>query len=193
MNILSILSNQIIFAPILLAVDEFGFILPIGDIIVLYTGYQVAKGKVSFTLAFLLLLSAVLIGASALYYLSFRYGQTVLLKLEKYIHLDMKKLEVIEKKFNKYGPIFIIFGRHIPGFRIPITIFSGMSEITYPTFIISVVISTIFWLAFYLSIGMKLGPKTIALLSSHHNYLFPLLIPILIIVIAYRYLQKKKK
>ncbi len=171
-----------IFAPmILLLFEESGIPLPIpGDIYIAYTGYLVKTGKISYLLAFVLLLLFVLMGSSILYVLSYRYGHTIVLKFGRFIHLDEKKLDTVEKHFRKYGPLVIIFGRHVPGFRIPITVFSGMSKVSYKTFIVSTFISVVFWIWFYLSIGQSLGVKIFHLIHGNYTYLLLLLIPFII-------------
>jgi membrane protein DedA with SNARE-associated domain len=181
-----LLVNQGIFVPFgLLLIEESGVPLPIpGDIIIAYTGYQVAKELIPYSVAFLGFLFAVLLGSSILYYLSSRFGQKLVLRFGRFLHLNERKLVTVEEKFKKYGPLVIIFGRHIPGFRVPITVFSGMSEVTYKTFIISTLISVVFWIPFYLSLGARLGPKTTTLLHGHPEYYFFAAVPLLIIIIV---------
>ncbi|MDE2590330.1 MAG: DedA family protein [Patescibacteria group bacterium] len=185
-----------IFAPmLLLLIEESGIPLPIpGDIYIAYTGYLVRIGKLSYVSAFVLLLLSVLIGASILYFLSYTYGQLIVLKFGKFIHLDEENLVTVEKHFRKYGPLVIIFGRHIPGFRIPITVFSGMSKVSYKTFIISTFISIIFWVWFYLSVGQNLGVKIFRLIHGNYTYFLLLLIPFVIFFgsIVIMHMTKKK-
>lgn len=180
-----------IFAPmLLLMLEETGIPMPIpGDVYIAYTGYLVSRGALSYFSAFVFLLISVLIGASILYYLSFRYGQIIVLKLGKYFHFDEKKLFVVEKKYKKYGVWVIIFGRHVPGLRVPITIVSGMSGISYKTFITSTFISVIFWILFYLSVGQQLGIKILKFLHGHNGYFILLLIPFLIFAGSIFYLR----
>ncbi len=188
--------NGILAPMLLLVLEESGVPLPIpGDVYISYTGYLVSKGSIPYFTAFILLLLSVLIGASILYYLSFRYGQIIVLKFGKYIHLDEKKLLTVEEKFRQYGIWVIIFGRHIPGFRVPITVFSGMSGISYKTFILGTFISVIFWIAFYLSVGRQLGTKILYLLHAHYSYYALLLIPFLVFIgfFIYIHLRKRKK
>ena len=189
--------NNGIFAPMLaLLLEEAGVPLPIpGDIDIAYAGYLVSKGAISYALAFALLLLSVVIGASILYYLSAVYGQAIVLKFGKYLHLNEKKLLTVEGKFRKYGVWVIIFGRHIPGFRIPITIFSGMSEVRYRTFILSTFVSVVFWILFYLSLGQRLGPRILKLLHGHHGYFILLIIPLIILtgfILYLRFMPKRK-
>lgn len=194
------LSNQGVFAPILLLfLEEAGIPLPVpGDVVLAYTGFQVSQRTIAYPVAFLSLLFAVLVGSSILYYFSSKYGQMIVLKLGKYIHLSEHKLIIVEEKFKRYGPWVIIFGRHIPGFRIPITVFAGMSEITYKTFIVSTFISIIFWIPFYLSLGERLGPRTMQLFKGHPSYFLIAIIPFIIFIgsvirIRIRDVQYKEK
>lgn len=178
----------------MLFIEEAGFPIPIADGIIIYTGYLISRGHISFTVALIGLLFADLAGVSLLYYLSSRYGQKLIVRFGKYMHLSEKKLFKVEQKYRKYGPLFIIFGRHIPGFRVPTTVFSGMSEVTYPTFIASTFISIIWWIPLYLAIGQNLGAKAKQLIQAHLQYT-PLLalLPILAIAIPIFLLRDKKK
>lgn len=180
----SVFNIKGVFAPIfLLTAEESGLPLPIpGDIIIAYIGYKVSTGDIPYYLAFLLILLSVMTGSSILYFLSYRWGPTLILKLGKYIHLDEKKIITVEEKFRKYGPWVIIFGRHVPGFRIAITVFAGISKIKYSTFISSTFISVVFWIAFYLYLGARLGARTRGLLRGSFVHMLPFFITLLLII-----------
>lgn len=188
--------HQVYLAPIfLLIIEEAGIPLPVpGDIVIMYTGYQVAKGTVPYPLAFFMILVAILLGSSILYYLSARYGEAIILMFGKYIDLDKKKLDVVQKQFKRFGPLVIILGRHIPGFRIPITIFSGMSGVSYRTFISSTFISVVFWIGINISIGEKLGPRAAELLQTHQKFYLLGFIPLLLSIIwlVIKFINRKK-
>jgi membrane protein DedA with SNARE-associated domain len=178
--------HQSLLAPfLLLFLEEVGVPMPIpGDLFIMVIGYQVGKGAISYAFAFVLFLFIVLTGSTILYTISERWGNELVRRVGKYIHVDEKRLLAVEKKFRKYGPLVIIFGRHIPGFRIPITIFSGMSEVTYKTFIISTFISVVLWIPFYLSLGQKVGKKVLTLFHASPWYLVTLLIPLLLFLLS---------
>src|SRR5581483_2975362 len=188
------LREQLIFAPILLlAAEEAGIPLPIpGDIIIMYVGYQVARGAISSVAAFVILVCAISFGASILFFLSSKYGQKLVLQFGKHIHLNERKLAIVEEKFKKHGPWFIIFGRHIPGFRIPLTIFAGMSTITYKTFITSTFISIVFWVGAFLWIGMHIGPRVTQLLHVRHGVVFFFITPLLLLL-GYAFLRTQDR
>ncbi|MGH7204496.1 MAG: DedA family protein [Candidatus Levyibacteriota bacterium] len=187
------LVSQIYLAPILLLIlEELGVPLPFADVVIAYTGYQVALGRIPYFVAYLVLLVSDILGATILYLIARRYGRKVIDKFGKYIDLDQKKFTAVEEKFRKYGPVAIIIGRHIIGFKIPITLFSGISKMRYSTFAISVLISDSLWIPFYLSVGEKLGPKTLHLLHDHHWYALFFLFPIIVAILPFFLMRKNK-
>jgi len=178
------LVDQPVTPILLLAVEESGIPLPVpGDVIIAYTGYHVSQGLLPYPLALLLITCSILLGSSFLYWVSYKWGQMIVLRFGKFLHLHPQRLLTVEAKFRKYGPWVIIFGRHIPGFRIPITVFAGMSKVSYKTFILSTFISTIFWELFYLNLGIKLGPKVSVFLHTSSNF-FLIATPIVIIIVG---------
>lgn len=163
----------------LLFAEEAGFPLPIpGDVYISWVGYQILRGVVSYHVAFITLMIGILGGSTILYIISFYLGKRIVLKFGKFIHLNEGKLIFLEKKFRQYGPLLIVFGRHIPGLRIPITIFSGISKVKYTTFIISEAISIVFWIVIFLQVGIKLGRHTTTLFHNHYSFLLLLAIPV---------------
>lgn len=190
-----LLSNQVVLAPILLlTVEEAGIPLPVpGDVVIAYSGYNISRGLVSYPVALVMLMVSILVGATILFFLSRKWGNLLILKFGKYLHLQPERLITVEQKFKKYGPLVIIFGRHIPGFRIPITVFAGISGISYRSFILSTFVSTLFWVIFYLDLGIKLGKKVSAFLRVSSTYWLFILAAILIMFAAYLYLRYSHK
>ena len=194
--IVGFLVHQIYLAPIILLIlEEMGIPLPFADIVIAYTGYQVAVGRSPYLGAFIILLIADLAGATFLYLLARRYGKKIIEKFGHFIDLDMDKLNTFEGFFRRYGPIAVIIGRHVYGFKVPITLFSGISKMPYWIFLVSVIVSDSLWIPFYLQVGKKLGPKTIRLFHVYHfnhwYYLF-LLVPICFAILPFFLMRKGK-
>ena len=193
------LSQHTLFASFfLLFIEESGVPLPIpGDAVLTYLGYAVSRGSIGYWSAFVILLLAVMGGSSILFYLSQRYGQSLVLRFGHLIHVSDAKLLYVEHKFKKYGSWVIVIGRHIPGLRIPITVFSGISGVSFRTFFWSTFASVIFWIPAYLEVGRRLGKRATSLLQAHQDYyllaLIPLAIFILSLAIAHIRHAKKRK
>lgn len=178
------IEGRLVLAPLLLLfVEEAG--VPIfvpGDAIVAYTGYRlsVVHGPAGFWEAFITAQVAVILGASILFSLARRWGQTILDKLGAFMFVRERHIQYAERMFAKFGVFAIIVGRHIPGLRIPITFFAATSGITYPTFIVSTLASTSLWIWFYLAVGKGAGPA----LQSHLRGYATFTISIVVIVVA---------
>lgn len=167
-GIQAFLHNHIVLAPLFfLLIEEMGVPLPVpGDAIIAYVGYGLSKTD-SATLwqALVVAMVAVLVGATVLFYAARRYGQTVIRWLGRFIFLKQSHLDKAERLFARFGVWAIIFGRHIPGMRIPITIFAASSGLRYRTFILSTFVSTAGWILFYLKVGYRFGAGLQALLQ----------------------------
>ncbi|MHB8589554.1 MAG: DedA family protein [Candidatus Dormibacteraceae bacterium] len=133
----------------LLYIEESGIPLPApGDVFVMYVGAHVPRNLASWLIAWLGLIGVVVLGATNLFYISRRFGgRLVEGRFAHLVHLSPERLQRAERWFERYGAIAIIFGRHIPGFRVPITVAAGVFKVSYPLFAASVVVSTAIWRA----------------------------------------------
>lgn len=179
---------------VLLLAEEAGIPLPLpGDMLIAFSGYEIVKGELSLLYAYVMLLLSICVGSSILYAISYRFGEPLVLKIGKYIHIDEHKLRRVEHWFQKYGPWVIIIGRHIPGFRTVITVFSGIAKVKYKTFILSTLVTSVVWVPIYLFIGMKLGKNIVHFLNGSPWHIFFAFSPLLIGVISFLYLRWKRK
>src|SRR6266849_4145435 len=127
----------------LLYIEESGIPLPApGDVFVMYVGAHVPRNLVAWVVAWLGLIGVVVLGATNLFFISKRYGRRLAEgRFAEVVHLSPERLERAERWFERYGVVAIIFGRHIPGFRVPITVAAGVLKVTYPEFVASVAAS----------------------------------------------------
>jgi len=165
------LMRQYSYAPgfALLYIEESGIPLPApGDVFVMYVGIHVPHNVFAWIAAWLGLILAVVLGATNLFLISRKFGRRLVeSQLAEYVHLSPERLEKAERWFKRYGVLAIIFGRHIPGFRIPITVVAGIFRVRYPVFAASVAVSTAIWAGVVLIIGINLGPRLTNLLQAH--------------------------
>jgi membrane protein DedA with SNARE-associated domain len=163
--------NRNTFLPgfALLYLEESGIPLPApGDVFVMYVGIHVPHHLAAWLAAWLGLIVAVVLGATNLFLVSRKYGRRLAeSQFAEYVHLSHSRLERAERWFNRYGVLAIIFGRHIPGFRIPITVAAGIFRVRYPVFAASVAVSTAIWAGVVLIIGINYGPRLADLLRVH--------------------------
>ena len=66
------------------------------------------------------------IGSSMIYFIALKLGRTALLKYLEKVKVSEKKLERVEKWFQKYGDKAVLFGRMVPVFREMISVPAGL-------------------------------------------------------------------
>ncbi|MGH7904630.1 MAG: DedA family protein [Candidatus Dormibacteraceae bacterium] len=158
-------------AGVALYLEESGVPMPIpGDVFVMYVGQAAARHPTGWIISWLGLLAAVLLGATNLYLISRRWGRRLAVgRIGHTMHLTPQRLQKGEDWFRKYGAWALIFGRHVPGLRVPITVAAGALHVRYPVFLVSVAVSTGVWLAIYLTVGATVGGRLRGFLSLHRS------------------------
>jgi membrane protein DedA with SNARE-associated domain len=154
----------------LLYIEESGIPLPVpGDFYIAFMGHLYAGSLSSLLTAWLAIIVVVVAGASNLYWLSRRWGRRLLQQpfVARLLHVDASRLERAHQWFERWGPLAIIFGRHLPGFRITITLIAATAGVPYRVFAPSVAISTAIWAAIALWLGATLGQSIGRILSGN--------------------------
>jgi membrane protein DedA with SNARE-associated domain len=174
----------------LLYIEESGIPLPApGDIFVMYVGAHVPRNLASWLAAWLGLIGVVVLGATNLFFISKRYGRRLAEgRFGEAVHLSPERLNRAEQWFNRYGVLAIIFGRHVPGFRVPITVAAGVLRVRYPVFAASVAVSTAIWAGIVMVIGINYGPRMEAFLNVHRvtYWIWAGIVLVMVAAIVYR-------
>jgi len=154
---------------LLLYVEESGVPLPVpGDVYVIYIGQAAARSPSSLIASWLAIIAIVVAGSSNLYLVSRRWGGRLLRgRLGTILHVDPEGISRAEHWFGRWGALAIIFGRHVPGFRVPITVLAGTLEVRYPVFAASVAVSTAAWSAVWLLLGDRVAPVLVRFLTGN--------------------------
>jgi membrane protein DedA with SNARE-associated domain len=177
----------------LLYVEESGIPLPVpGDIFVMYVGAHVPRNPLSWLVAWIGLIGVVVLGATNLFFISRRFGRRLAHgRFAHVVHLSPERLERAEKWFARYGVLAIIFGRHIPGFRVPITLAAGVFRVPYPMFAASVAVSTAIWAGVFLIVGINFGGRLEAFLRVHREASW-LFVAVIVVVVATGLFRRRK-
>ena len=171
----------------LLYVEESGIPLPApGDVFVMYVGAHVPRNLASWIIAWLGLIAAVVLGASNLFFISKRFGRRLAEgRFGTVVHLSPERLERAEKWFQRYGVVAIIFGRHIPGFRIPITVAAGVLRVPYALFAACIAVSSAVWVGFYLAMGVIFGNAILDLINRYKVFAYILVGVVVAVFVVY--------
>jgi membrane protein DedA with SNARE-associated domain len=143
----------------LIYIEESGVPLFIpGDAFLAYVGHRLPHNVPVFLAAWIGFVLAVTFGATNLYLLSRRYGRRLLEhRVASFLHLTPARLDSAESSFRRWGPWALIFGRHILGLRVPLTVAAGVLKLPYRTFAISVAVSSAAWAGVFLLLGLLFG------------------------------------
>lgn len=155
----------------LLYLEESGVPMPVpGDAFVMFLGHRLAHGLLPTVGISLLITGTMVLGASNLFWISRRWGRRLVEgRAGKVFHATPKRLAKAEGWFARWGALALIFGRHIPGFRVPITIAAGVFGVSYRTFALSVAVSTLTWSGFFLFVGSVLGGRVGDFITVHRR------------------------
>ena len=143
----------------LIYVEESGIPLFIaGDAFLVYVGHRLPSRVPVFVAAWLGFTLAVTLGATNLYLVARRYGRRLVEhRLADFLQLTPRTLESAERWFARWGPWALIFGRHVPGLRVPLTVAAGVLLLPYRMFAISIAVSSSAWAAAFLTVGAIFG------------------------------------
>lgn len=159
-------------APVgLLYVEESGVPMPLpGDIFVMYVGRFLPPGLLVWVVAWIAMVLVIVLGASNLFWISRRFGRDLPEhRVGRFLQVTPARIARAQKWFDRWGPAALIFGRHIPGFRVPLTVAAGVCGVRYRTFAVSVAVSTAAWVGVFLYIGVTYGGRMERLIRVHRE------------------------
>ena len=85
------------------------------------------------------------IGSSLIYFIALKLGRVALLRYLKRVKISEKKLDRVEKWFQKYGDKAVLFGRMIPVFREMISVPAGLLKMSVKKFLIYTIVGSCAW------------------------------------------------
>lgn len=167
----------------LLYLEESGIPMPMpGDVFVMYVGDHAQHTVPGLLVAWLALIAVVVLGATNLFFISRRWGRSLVEhRLANILHIGPAQMRRADRWFKDWGPMALIIGRHVPGLRVPLTVGAGIFGVSYPVFIVCVAISTAVWAGIFLVVGAAVGGRIGHLVALHHETYF--LFPIAVVVV----------
>ena len=85
------------------------------------------------------------IGSSLIYFIALKLGRVALLRYLKRVKISEKKLDRVEKWFQRYGDKAVLFGRMIPVFREMISVPAGLLKMSIKKFLIYTITGSCAW------------------------------------------------
>jgi membrane protein DedA with SNARE-associated domain len=161
-------------------VEGFGVVAP-GQTLLMAASFAAGRGDLNLIWILLLASVAAIIGNSLGYFIGFKGGRPLLLKLR----LSEERLQRLEGYFNRYGKGVIVVARYFDGLRQLNGIVAGVLHMPWKTFTICNCIGAALWTVTW-GLGSYLLEKEIAKVHLPIRLLQPLIaILILLAVLAF--------
>jgi membrane protein DedA with SNARE-associated domain len=131
------------------------------ELVMPFSGFQVARGDLNFWGAVLASTLGAVVGAIPMYYLG-RWADAHIIRrfLRRYgriIGISEAELDRVMRVFSKYGEAVVFFGRLLPLIRTLISIPAGMNRMPLPRFLLFTAAGTFLWMSALTYAGVVLG------------------------------------
>jgi len=149
--------------------EESGVPLPVpGDFFLMFAGRKIHAHPELWLVTWLAFILVVVLGSTNLYFISRKWGRPLVVgRVGRAMHVTPRRVARAEQWFQRYGVLALIFGRHIIGLRVPITVAAGVLRVSYPVFAASVAVSTAIWAGIFLTVGIKFGGSISGFIEVH--------------------------
>ncbi|MDR3639992.1 MAG: DedA family protein [Humidesulfovibrio sp.] len=156
-------------AALLMALES--MILPVpSEAVMPFVGFLVADGKWGLPQAILVTSLGSFLGSLISYLMGYYGGRPFVLKVGKYLLLDVHDLELTERFFHRTGGTWtLFFCRFIPVVRHLVSIPAGIGKMRFWSFTLATVLGATLWNSFLLACGFKLREHwEIVQIYRHH-------------------------
>jgi membrane protein DedA with SNARE-associated domain len=147
---------------------------PIPSVIVFpLAGFVAFQSEFSYFETFLLATSGAsgaTVGAIVVYFLSYKLGRMIVIKIGKYIFISERKIELAERWFEKYGVYAVFFGRMIPAVRELISVPAGIARMPIVKFITFTFFGSLVWGLFLVYAGYFFGNSWETLSEKYEEF-----------------------
>jgi undecaprenyl-diphosphatase len=164
--------------------------LPIpGESLMLMLGFtSVGKGTVT---SLILATAGTFTGSMAAYTIGYRYGENIILKIGKPLHLTKEKLDKVEL-LRRHEALYIIFCRFIPGARHVVPYLSGIRRVDVYRNSLYNLVSGAIWCSTFIYLGNLAGSKWESIGKFVGTYTLMALVLFVFIFIVLKYFNKFK-
>ena len=97
------------------------------------------------------------VGSTVIYLIALKLGRTALLRYLNKVKVSEKKLDRVERWFEKYGDKAVLFGRMVPVFREMVSIPAGLLKMSVKKFLAYTVLGSCGWWVTMVLIGYFFG------------------------------------
>lgn len=178
----------------LMLIESCGIPAP-SEVIMPFSGFLVALGKMNFWIVVILGTAGNITGSLLAYYIGTKGGRPLLEKYGKYFLIHAYDLDIADKWFKKHGELTVFFGRLLPVIRTFISFPAGVAKMNLKKFTLYTAAGVLPWSVLFTWLGVKMGENWELIREKLHNFDMAIL-AVVILAIAfyvYRHLQIRKR
>ncbi|ASS75526.1 alkaline phosphatase [Tumebacillus algifaecis] len=170
--------------------------LPIPDeILMTYCGYLVSQGTMNYVATLATAISGSIVGISTSYWLGFRFGLPLVEKYGRRVGINEKRLNIVNRWYNRFGKFVLVIGYFIPGIRHVTAFTAGMSRMPFASFAVYAYTGGLIWSLTFITLGNLLGVHWTKVAELTHQLMFWIVAVVVGCAILYGiwfYLRKKR-
>lgn len=184
--------NPILF--ICLAAEYLGMPFVPGEAMMPFMGFAGLKGS-GFAIFYSILWAAAgtFTGSMLAWLIGYRFGEKVVLKIGKPLHLTKEKLDQAKLSFDRHQAAFIIFSRFVPGVRHVVPYISGISRIKTGRYALLSLSGSVLWCGFFIGLGALFGNQWKVIVDLAKTYSLALLLLLAFVFVTMRFFKKHQK
>jgi membrane protein DedA with SNARE-associated domain/membrane-associated phospholipid phosphatase len=130
-----------------------------GEVLMTYAGLMVFQGHLNWVVSILTAGFGASVGMTISYWIGYKLGTPFFEKYGAKIHLGPDKLKKTSQWFERYGNKLLIIAYYIPGIRHITGYFSGVTRLSFRTYMVYAFTGAFLWTGTFRSLGKFLGPK----------------------------------
>ena len=180
-----------LFSIFLVMVLEYSNIPLPGSIVLPMIGVTTAKYHMNLAIVLLISILGALVGTLISYYLGYRFGQKLVLSIQRKYPQTKIAIKRSYDWLNKYGKLAVMLTRLVPIVRTFISLIAGVTKINLSSFVIYSGIGISIWNTALILLGYFVGDNVHIIISILTDYSILLLIIVFIATILFIIFRKK--
>lgn len=179
---------------LLMLVESCGIPMP-SEVIMPFSGFLVADGKMTLWAITVAGTIGNLVGSLLAYWIAYRGGRPLIEKYGKYILISKHDLDLADRWFKKYGDWTVFFGRLLPVVRTYISFPAGVAKMDVKRFSIFTTLGALPWTLLFGWLGVKMGANWEAIRTKLHNFDMAILVLVIVCIVLYvwRHIKHTKR
>jgi len=155
----------------------------INTTLLLFVGAFAFDGRLDMILLSTIAILGSILGACCAYGLGRYYGEPLLIRLTHLLHIEQRKVLLMQRWFQTAGVRLVFVSRIVPYIR-PFSCFpAGMAAMPFRRFFCAALAGSMVWCITFLVVGWELGPRWKLAMDLVHVYTFPTIGVLLVLAV----------